>query len=233
MAFEAGWIANENEKQIISEIRFKTNLDESFSGIEVWAIDRIRNIMLVSVCDNETDLTDQYLHGNILKIKASKSIWGNRIKNNLNIHWKIYSIEEYLVLEGTNICRSVIKDIVIDAFKTYGCIGVNAEQIKENIVEFNCEYEGYMTERKISDETVMVIDDLGERNMTVPIAVLVSGILSLVICFILDYGGYVEYGVTLIYGRWIFLALFLLYFIIYFLLKFFLRIYEFISELRE
>ncbi len=142
MAFVSEWIRTEDDKKHVESKGFKDIFGRPLSRPLSWAIDREKDIILVSRGGGGPEITEGYslyIEGDIVDIEGYELKEGNRTENNIKIRWIINNIEANKTLFQIKYNKETIIQFIKEAFESYGRMGLKTEQILDVVVEINCD----------------------------------------------------------------------------------------------
>lgn len=140
MAFISEWIRKEDDIKYVESKGFKDIFGRPLLRPLSWAIDREKEMILVSRGGGGPEITEGYslyIDGDIVDIEGYELKEGNRTENNIKIRWIINKIEANETLFQKNYNKQMIIQFIIEAFEAYGTMGLKAEQILDVVVEIN------------------------------------------------------------------------------------------------
>lgn len=140
MAFTSGKIKSVEDRKHVAAKGFKDIFGQPFPNPYAWAIDREKDIILISRGGGGLEVPEGYalyIDGEILDIEGYEKDEGSRFEKNLKIHWYISKIEVNKSYFQKNYKEELIRQYIKDAFTAYGCRNLKPEQILEVTVEIN------------------------------------------------------------------------------------------------
>lgn len=144
MAFESGWIESEEDQKYVLTKGFRGISGRLLSEIFIWAIDRERDIILISRGGGGLEMPKSYalyMDGEIINIEGDSEEKGSHFDNTLKVHWYINKIE---VTEGffqKGYDKNKVNQIIREAFTSYSYCDLEPEQIVEVTVEIKAEFQ--------------------------------------------------------------------------------------------
>ena len=142
MAFISGWIRDDEDKKYVASKGFKDIFGRPLLPPLSWAIDREKDIILVSRGGGGPEIPEGYalyIGGDIINIEGYERNEGNRFENNLKINWIINKIEADKRIIQNSYDNNAIIQYIKKAFEAYGKIGLRNEQIIDVEVQINCD----------------------------------------------------------------------------------------------
>ena len=144
MAFESGWIESEEDQKYVATKGFKDITGRPFPDPLSWAIDRERDIILISRGGGGLEMPEGYalyLNGEIIDMEGYSKDEGSHFDNTLKIHWYINKIEvtQEFILKGYT--EDKVRKLIEEALISYSYYAYKPEQIIEVTVEINAEFQ--------------------------------------------------------------------------------------------
>ena len=144
MAFESGWIESEKDQKYVATKGFMDITGRPFPDPFEWAIDRERDIILISRGGGGLEMPEGYalyFNGEIINMEGYSKSEGSRFENTLKVHWFITKIEvsEMFVQKGYS--EDEVKGLIKEAFVSFAYCDLKPEQIVEVTVEINAEFQ--------------------------------------------------------------------------------------------
>lgn len=141
MAFVGEKITNEKDKEYVASKGFTYIVTgEPIERVRYWAVDRERDMMLISRGGGGAELPEGYalyMNGMIINMEGHERREGSRYDNTLKIFWSIDLIQVPEMWHESGCGADDLNEIIEEAFTAYACIGLKTSQVQEVIVEIN------------------------------------------------------------------------------------------------
>ena len=124
MSFIGEKITNESDKEYVASKGFTYITGESIDSARSWAVDRERDMILVSRGGGGVEMPESYglyLWGKIVDIEGYKETEGNSFDNNLKIHWHIKWFSKPFESREE---KEMLKEIIKEAFIAFAYRGL-------------------------------------------------------------------------------------------------------------
>lgn len=135
MAFIGEKITNESDKAYVASKGFTYITGEPIDSARSWAIDRERDMILVSRGGGGLEMPESYglyLWGKIVDIEGYKETEGNRFDNNLKIHWHIKWFNKPFESREE---KEMLAEIIKEAFTAFAYRGLKSSQVLEVTID--------------------------------------------------------------------------------------------------
>ena len=141
MAFESGWIESEEDQKYVAAKGFKDITGEPLPDPLTWAIDRERDIILISRGGGGLEMPKGfalYLDGEIINLEGDWESEGSQFEK---IYWQINKVEVSECFFRKGYSEDEVKSLIKEAFTSYSYCDYEPEQIEEVTVEIKAEFE--------------------------------------------------------------------------------------------
>lgn len=144
MAFVCEKIIEERDINYLREKGFTSITGTPISGSRWCAIDRERDIILISRGGGGLEMPKGfalYINGEIIEIEGDEDWEGDKFDNNLKVHWHIDKICAGKAWFEKNYDIEELMNIIKEAFVIFGYRGCKTTQVLEVTVEINARLE--------------------------------------------------------------------------------------------